>query len=212
MKAVVLILDLTNDCNLRCSYCYASGGEHADCLSVSDAVLAIEKFYNRFKCQIQVLFHGGEPLLSEKNANRKILQVSDLSSLRELYSTKKIVFTNGCFDLLHIGHIHCLLSASNYGDILVVGINSDSSIKRIKGEERPVIPQNEQIICLIFLKKTISILQRFYIAPMVMVNVIAENQDRGCSIMQQRSLTSTLENLLLLEMSCAIYAFAHTNQ
>lgn len=66
MKAVVLILDLTNDCNLRCSYCYASGGEHADCLSVSDAVLAIEKFYNRFKCQIQVLFHGGEPLLSEK--------------------------------------------------------------------------------------------------------------------------------------------------
>ena len=65
--------------------------------------------------------------LSEKNANRKILQVSDLSSLRELYSTKKIVFTNGCFDLLHIGHIHCLLSASNYGDILVVGINSDIS-------------------------------------------------------------------------------------
>ena len=63
MKAVVLILDLTNDCNLRCSYCYASGGERADCLSVSDAVLAIEKFYNRFKCQIQVLFHGGEPLL-----------------------------------------------------------------------------------------------------------------------------------------------------
>lgn len=62
------------------------------------------------------------------------------------------------------------------------------------------------------LKKTISILQRFYIAPMVMVNVIAENQDRGCSIMPQRSLTSTLENLLLLEMSCAIYAFAHTNQ
>jgi len=47
---------------------------------------------------------------------------------------------------------------------------------------------------------------------MVMVNVIAENQDRGCSIMPQRSLTSTLENLLLLEMSCAIYAFAHTNQ
>ena len=83
--------------------------------------------------------------LSEKNANRKILQVSDLSSLRELYSTKKIVFTNGCFDLLHIGHIHCLLSASNYGDILVVGINSDSSIKRIKGEERPVIPQNERV-------------------------------------------------------------------
>lgn len=73
------------------------------------------------------------------------MQVSDLSSLRELYSTKKIVFTNGCFDLLHIGHIHCLLSASNYGDILVVGINSDSSIKRIKGEERPVIPQNERV-------------------------------------------------------------------
>lgn len=51
---------------------------------------------------------------------------------------KKVVFTNGCFDVLHIGHIRLLLDAANEGDILVVGLNSDASVKRLKGESRPV--------------------------------------------------------------------------
>lgn len=54
----------------------------------------------------------------------------------------KIVFTNGCFDLLHVGHIRYLKEAKNLGDILVVGVNSDASVKRLKGPTRPV--QNEQ--------------------------------------------------------------------
>ena len=54
-----------------------------------------------------------------------------------------IVFTNGCFDLLHKGHLDLLSKASTYGDILIVGLNSDSSVKKIKGKERPI--ENEKI-------------------------------------------------------------------
>lgn len=55
---------------------------------------------------------------------------------------KKIVFTNGCFDLLHVGHVRYLQEAKKLGDALIVGINSDASVKRLKGPTRPV--QNEQ--------------------------------------------------------------------
>ena len=57
---------------------------------------------------------------------------------------KKIVWTNGCFDILHIGHVYLLEKAKSFGDILIVGLNSDSSIKRLKGDLRPVIPQDER--------------------------------------------------------------------
>tara|TARA_Y100001968_G_C19381609_1_gene730628 strand:- start:868 stop:1332 length:465 start_codon:yes stop_codon:yes gene_type:complete len=55
----------------------------------------------------------------------------------------KIVFTNGCFDLLHQGHIDLLNKAYSFGDILIVGLNSDSSVKKLKGENRPY--ENERI-------------------------------------------------------------------
>ncbi|WP_456464684.1 D-glycero-beta-D-manno-heptose 1-phosphate adenylyltransferase [Persephonella sp.] len=51
---------------------------------------------------------------------------------------KKIVFTNGCFDIIHVGHIDYLEKAKSLGDVLIVGLNSDESIKRIKGKDRPV--------------------------------------------------------------------------
>jgi len=53
---------------------------------------------------------------------------------------KKIVFTNGCFDLLHPGHIKCLEEAKKLGDVLIVGVNSDQSVRRLKGPERPILP------------------------------------------------------------------------
>jgi len=55
---------------------------------------------------------------------------------------KKVVFTNGCFDLLHVGHVRYLAEAKAQGDLLVVGINSDESVKKLKGESRPI--QSEQ--------------------------------------------------------------------
>ena len=57
---------------------------------------------------------------------------------------KRIVFTNGCFDLLHIGHIRYLEKARTLGDILVVGVNSDSSVRILKGPKRPILPAKER--------------------------------------------------------------------
>jgi D-beta-D-heptose 7-phosphate kinase/D-beta-D-heptose 1-phosphate adenosyltransferase len=74
-----------------------------------------------------------------------ILNRGDLiSTVRRLKSAgKKIVFTNGCFDLIHIGHVRCLRAAKEYGDVLVVGLNSDRSVSLIK-PERPVMPQAQR--------------------------------------------------------------------
>jgi D-beta-D-heptose 7-phosphate kinase/D-beta-D-heptose 1-phosphate adenosyltransferase len=57
---------------------------------------------------------------------------------------KKIVFTNGCYDLLHVGHVRFLTAAKKRGDVLVLALNSDSSVKRIKGPKRPVVAQAER--------------------------------------------------------------------
>jgi D-glycero-beta-D-manno-heptose 1-phosphate adenylyltransferase len=62
-----------------------------------------------------------------------------LNDLRR--SGSRIVFTNGCFDILHAGHVRYLSQARAHGDILVVGLNSDKSVKLIKGEKRPIIPE-----------------------------------------------------------------------
>jgi len=58
---------------------------------------------------------------------------------------KKIVFTNGCFDILHAGHVDIFQQARNLGGALVVAVNSDISIKKIKGEKRPVVPQAQRM-------------------------------------------------------------------
>ena len=57
---------------------------------------------------------------------------------------KKVVFTNGCFDLIHAGHIDYLNKAKALGDILIVGLNTDNSVKRLKGDKRPIINENER--------------------------------------------------------------------
>ena len=61
---------------------------------------------------------------------------------------KRIVFTNGCFDILHIGHVRYLEEAKGLGDILVLGLNSDASVRSIKGPLRPVVPQDERAYIL----------------------------------------------------------------
>jgi rfaE bifunctional protein nucleotidyltransferase chain/domain len=57
---------------------------------------------------------------------------------------KRVVFTNGCFDILHIGHIRYLSAAKNEGDLLVVGLNSDQSVRLIKGKRRPIVRQDQR--------------------------------------------------------------------
>jgi rfaE bifunctional protein nucleotidyltransferase chain/domain len=65
---------------------------------------------------------------------------------------EKTVFTNGCFDILHRGHIEYLQEAKSKGDILIVGLNSDNSIKRLKGDDRPLNNQEDRKIMLLALK------------------------------------------------------------
>ena len=57
---------------------------------------------------------------------------------------KRIVFTNGCFDILHIGHVRYLEDAKARGDVLVVGVNSDASVRKLKGPKRPILPEEER--------------------------------------------------------------------
>ena len=71
---------------------------------------------------------------------------------------KKIVFTNGVFDILHEGHIASLSEAASYGSILVVGMNTDSSVKRLKGESRPVNNENSRALILASLVITDAII------------------------------------------------------
>lgn len=63
---------------------------------------------------------------------------------REKRNGRRVVFTNGCFDLLHPGHIRGFEQARRLGDALIVGLNSDSSVRRLKGQTRPVIPEQER--------------------------------------------------------------------
>lgn len=65
---------------------------------------------------------------------------------------ERMVFTNGCFDLLHVGHIRYLAAARALGDFLVVGLNSDASIQRLKGPSRPIVPEDERREVLLALR------------------------------------------------------------
>ena len=76
----------------------------------------------------------------------KIKTASELKERVKVLKRKgaRIVFTNGCFDILHIGHVRYLEAAASYGDVLVVGVNSDSSVRELKGEGRPFVPEAER--------------------------------------------------------------------
>ena len=68
-----------------------------------------------------------------------------LEELPALVAGKKVVLANGCFDILHVGHVRYLEGARNLGDTLVVAINSDRSVKALKGESRPILNENERV-------------------------------------------------------------------
>ncbi len=77
---------------------------------------------------------------------KKILTLEDLVTRlgKVRKSGQKIVFTNGCFDIMHVGHVRYLADAGSEGDLLVVGLNSDASVRIIKGDKRPIVRQNHR--------------------------------------------------------------------
>lgn len=80
------------------------------------------------------------------NTSSKIVSLKELVAISEQLKDqgKTIVLTNGHFDVLHVGHINCLQRANALGDVLIVGLNSDASTRLLKGEKRPIVPQEER--------------------------------------------------------------------
>lgn len=86
-----------------------------------------------------------EHLTNSENAiAHKILTGRAIGNFRKEHSSEKIVFTNGCFDILHIGHLRYMQEAAKLGDLLVVGLNSDASVRRLKGPDRPINGQADR--------------------------------------------------------------------
>ena len=76
----------------------------------------------------------------------KIISLEEISYRVQSWrkESRKLVFTNGCFDIIHSGHVRYLQTAAGFGDILLLGLNSDSSIKKIKGPRRPIMTQDDR--------------------------------------------------------------------
>ncbi|MGI6087246.1 MAG: D-glycero-beta-D-manno-heptose 1-phosphate adenylyltransferase [Kiritimatiellia bacterium] len=83
-------------------------------------------------------------------AASKLMNLSDMQRVREQLRTagRTLVFTNGCFDLLHAGHVSYLEFARRQGDALLVGVNSDESVRRLKGPTRPINPEAQRTLVL----------------------------------------------------------------
>jgi phosphoheptose isomerase len=90
------------------------------------------------------LFPGEKVVMDEP---RGVRRWDDLLVLRDRWRSggKIVVWTNGCFDVLHVGHLHCLEQAKRLGDVLVVGVNSDASVRELKGRGRPIFPLEERM-------------------------------------------------------------------
>ena len=86
--------------------------------------------------------------------SKKVLKLNEADQIIQNYKNenKKIVFTNGCFDLLHVGHVRYLEQAKSRGDILIVGINTDASVQKLKGPTRPIQNENDRAEILASLK------------------------------------------------------------
>jgi rfaE bifunctional protein nucleotidyltransferase chain/domain len=91
------------------------------------------------------LFGDGEPRLAA-SAAAKVVEWDTLLGLRETWRRDglRVVWTNGCFDLLHVGHVRSLEGAAAFGDVLVVGVNGDESVRELKGPGRPIVPARER--------------------------------------------------------------------
>ena len=90
-------------------------------------------------------------------------------------SRKRIIFTNGCFDLLHPGHVQYLADAKSLGDILIVGLNSDTSVSRLKGKNRPINDQDFRSQMLLALKPVDAVVIFEEDTPISVLSIVKPN-------------------------------------
>ncbi|MBR5914517.1 MAG: D-glycero-beta-D-manno-heptose 1-phosphate adenylyltransferase [Selenomonadaceae bacterium] len=102
-----------------------------------------------------------------------LIDRKNIPNLRGELAGKKIVFTNGCFDIIHVGHVRYLTTAKNFGDVLIVGLNTDESVRKLKGSSRPVNNQNDRAEVLLGLKAVDHVI---FFGEQTAENLIAEIQ------------------------------------
>ena len=112
-----------------------------------------------------------------ERVKNKIFNKNNLLEKLEIWrsANKKIVFTNGCFDLIHLGHIEVLARSADLGDILIIGVNTDSSIKELKGNNRPIIEEDsraQQLASLEFVDAVILFNEQ---TPLELIKLIKPN-------------------------------------
>jgi D-beta-D-heptose 7-phosphate kinase / D-beta-D-heptose 1-phosphate adenosyltransferase len=122
------------------AYLYSRSAELSGAMATAAAAIAVQKDHTAACSQAELKSHF--------NIDTK--HIDDLESLAHVCDSyhragKKVVFTNGCFDILHSGHVTYLHHAKQLGDVLIVGLNTDDSIKRIKGKERPINSLNDRM-------------------------------------------------------------------
>ena len=116
---------------------------------------------------------------------------------------KKVVFTNGCFDLLHVGHIRCLQDAARRGDFLVVALNSDASIRKLKGPERPVQPEDEraELLCALQCVAYVTIFEDETCGPLLRQlrpQIVAKGTDYSLATLPERDVLQEIGADLVL--------------
>ena len=99
-------------------------------------------------------------MTSLKNIKNKIFSIAELKKEVQKWkkNNDKIVFTNGCFDILHLGHIELLAKAADLGNKLIIAVNSDASIKVLKGEKRPILDEKSRSIIIASLEKVNAVI------------------------------------------------------
>lgn len=120
--------------------------EEAALIANKAAAIQVSKLATATVSQKELLKHFEQEHSKVKSPNEVQEIVEELKK-----ANKKIVFTNGCFDLLHPGHVKYLKQASELGHVLIVGLNTDASVKRIKGKKRPIVAQEQRAEMLSFL-------------------------------------------------------------
>lgn len=140
------VFDVTGAGDTAIAYlaaCMVNGMSMRECVDIANCAAGIQ--VSKVGTS-SVSWHEIREYLSDQTegAIHKLIRGTAVEELRRDHEDKKIIFTNGCFDILHIGHIRYLQEAAKLGDILVVGLNSDESVKRLKGPGRPVNSQLER--------------------------------------------------------------------
>jgi len=113
-----------------------------------------------------------EQSLRSAKANSKIKTKEEITSILKNFRDKKIVFTNGCFDILHIGHVKYLEVTKSFGDMLIVGLNSDESVRRLKGKNRPINSGDDRAYVLSALESVSFVVEFIEDTPLELIKAI----------------------------------------